>query len=217
MVDFENTSFDSIACLFAKNDEPWIWHIRLAHIHMGHLNKLVSKHLVTGLPDIKFKADKLCDACQKGKQTKTSFKSKQHISTSNPLELIHMDLFGPSRTRSLGGNYYALVLVDDYSRFTLTFFISSKSDTFSVFRKFAKIVENVKDLKIKSIRSDHGVSFKMNLLKSFMNIMVSHIISQPLERHNRMVWLREKIDLWKSWQEQCSMTTLYQNTFGQML
>jgi len=70
MVDFEKTSIDSIACLFAKNDEPWIWHKRLAHIHMGHLNKLVSKHLVTGLPDIKFQQDKLCDACQKGKQVK---------------------------------------------------------------------------------------------------------------------------------------------------
>jgi len=48
MVDFENTSFDSIACLFAKNDEPCIWHKRLAHIHMSHLNKLVSKNLVIG-------------------------------------------------------------------------------------------------------------------------------------------------------------------------
>jgi len=76
IVDFENTSFDFIACLFAKNVEPWIWHKRFAHIHMGHLNKLVSKNLVTGLPDIKFKPDKLCDACQKGKQVKTSFKSK---------------------------------------------------------------------------------------------------------------------------------------------
>jgi len=90
-----------------------------------------------------------------------------------------MDLFGPSRTRSLGGNYYALVLVDDYYRFTWTFFISSKSDTFQVFRKFAKIVQNEKDLKIKSIRSDHGVSFKMNPLKSFVKITASHNFSAP--------------------------------------
>jgi len=180
IVDFENTSFDSIACLFAKNDEPWIWHKRLAHIHMGHLNKLVSKQLVTGLPNIKFKADKLCDACQKGKQVKTSFKSKQHISTSNPLELIHMDLFGPSKTRSLGENYYALVLVDDYSRFTWTFFISSKSDTFSVFRKFAKIVENEKDLKIKSIRSDHGGEFQNDFFEKFCEHHgISHNFSAP--------------------------------------
>ena len=51
------------------------------------------------------------------KQTKVSFKLKKFISTERPLELLHMDLFGPSRTTSLGGNYYALVIVDDFSRF----------------------------------------------------------------------------------------------------
>jgi len=32
--------------------------------------------------------------------------------------MLHMDLFGPSRTMSLGGNLYALVIVDDFSRYT---------------------------------------------------------------------------------------------------
>lgn len=66
---------------------------------------------------------------KKGKQVKTSFNSKQHISTTKPLKLIHMDLFGPFRTKSIGGNYYALVLLDDFSKFTWTFFISSKRYT----------------------------------------------------------------------------------------
>ena len=143
---------------------------------MGHLNKLVSKKLVIGLPDIKFKSDKLCDACQKGKQVKSSFKSKQHISTSNPLELLHMDLFGPSRTRSLGGNFYALGLVDDYSHFTWTFFISCKSDTFSVFRKFAKIVQNEKDF-------DNAVvdAFKLILL-IYNNFSIVKKVVNKIER-----------------------------------
>jgi len=59
----------------------------------------------------------LCEACQKGKQVKDSFQSK-NVSTSKPLELLHIDLFGPSRTMGLGGTYYGLVIVDDYSRFT---------------------------------------------------------------------------------------------------
>ena len=53
-----------------------------------------------------------------------------------------MDLFGPSRTRSIGGNYYALVLVDDYSRYTWTFFVFAKNDTFKVFKKFANVIQN---------------------------------------------------------------------------
>jgi len=67
MVDFNNTSFDSIVCLFAKNEEPWIWHKRLAHIHMSHLNKLVSKELVIRQPKIMFEEERLCDACQEEK------------------------------------------------------------------------------------------------------------------------------------------------------
>jgi len=82
------------------------------------LNKVLSKDLVIGLPKIKFEKDKLCDACQKGKQTRVSFKPKNVVSTSKPLELLHLDLFGPSRTRSLSENYYGFVIVDDFFRFT---------------------------------------------------------------------------------------------------
>ena len=67
-----------------------------------------------------------------------------------------MNLFGPSRTMCFGGNYYALVIVDDYSRFTWTLFINHKSDAFHAFKKLAKLIENKKNLNIASIRSDHG-------------------------------------------------------------
>jgi len=77
-------------------------------------------------------------ACQKGKQVKSSFKIKNVFSSLKPLELLHLDLFGPSRTMSLGGNYYALVIVDDYSRYTWTLFLKSKSDAFSAFKKLAR-------------------------------------------------------------------------------
>jgi len=98
-----------INCLLTKSDETWLWHKRVAHIHM---------HLVIGLPKLKFEKDKVCEACQKGKQTKNSFKQKNFVSTTGPLELLQMDLFGPSRTMSIGDNYYRLVIVDDFSRFT---------------------------------------------------------------------------------------------------
>ncbi len=101
---------------------------------MHHLNKLIANDLVAGLPKLKFEKYHICEACQKGKQTKHSSKLKNMVSTSKPLELLHMDLFGPSRTMSLGGNYYALVVVDDFSRFTWTMFLESKSNAFSAFK-----------------------------------------------------------------------------------
>jgi len=88
-----------------------LWHKRAADIHMQHLNKLISKKLVTGLPKRKFETDKLCVACQKGKQVKSSFHSKNVISTSKPLELLHMDLFGPSRLKSFGRGGIIMLLL----------------------------------------------------------------------------------------------------------
>jgi len=35
----------SIGFLLSKHDESWLWHRRIAHIHMNHLNKLISKVL----------------------------------------------------------------------------------------------------------------------------------------------------------------------------
>jgi len=105
-------------CLISKYDESWLWHRRLAHIHIDHLNKLNSKDLVSGFPKIKFKNIRTCDACQNEKHTRFSFKLKDVISSKNPLDIFHMDLFGPSRIASLGANLYALVIVDDFSRYT---------------------------------------------------------------------------------------------------
>ena len=59
--------------------------------------------MVRGIPNIKFDKDLICDACQLGKQVKSSFKLKDGISTKRPLEMLHIDLFGPTRTQSLGG------------------------------------------------------------------------------------------------------------------
>jgi len=63
----------SLNCLLSRDDESWLWHRRLAHIHMHHLNRIASKDLVIGLPKLKFERNKLCEACQKVKQTKSSF------------------------------------------------------------------------------------------------------------------------------------------------
>jgi len=158
MISLDDVSL-KVKCLVANNNDSWLWHKRFAHIHMEHLNKLVKHDLVIGLPKIKFIKDRLCDACQKGKQTKSTFPSKNVVSTSRPLQLLHMDLFGPSRTRSFGGNLYALVIVDDYSRYTWTFFLVHKSDAFKAFKKYAKQIQNEKSLTIASIRSDHGGEF----------------------------------------------------------
>jgi hypothetical protein len=49
------------------------------------------------------------------------------MSTSRPLELLHMNLFGPTTYASASGNVYYLVIIDDYSRYNCVFFLQEKS------------------------------------------------------------------------------------------
>jgi hypothetical protein len=60
------------------------------------------------------------------------------MSTSRLLEVLHMDLFRPTTYKSLGGNLYYLVIVDDYSRYTWVFFPHDKTEVTACFKKFPK-------------------------------------------------------------------------------
>ncbi|GJW95004.1 putative ribonuclease H-like domain-containing protein [Tanacetum coccineum] len=92
-----------LACLIANatTDESNKWHRRLGHVNFKNLNKLVKGNLVRGLPSKIFQNDHTCVACQKGKQHKASCKAKAVSSISQTLQLLHMDLFGPTSENQL--------------------------------------------------------------------------------------------------------------------
>jgi hypothetical protein len=71
------------------------------------------------------------------------------MTTSRPLELLHMDLFGPVAYFSIGGSKYGLVIVDDFSRFTWVFFLQDKSETQGTLKHFLRRAQNEFELKVK--------------------------------------------------------------------
>ena len=56
----EHESFHELNRLVSKIDDSWIWHRRAAHVNMHHLNHLVKKDLVIGIPKLKFEKNKSC-------------------------------------------------------------------------------------------------------------------------------------------------------------
>ncbi|GJR12907.1 retrovirus-related pol polyprotein from transposon TNT 1-94 [Tanacetum coccineum] len=145
-------------CLTSIDDTSTLWHRRLGHANMRLIQSLSSKELVRNLPKLKFEKH-FCDACNVGKQVHESHKAKNMVSTSKCLELLHMDLFGPSAVQSYGGNFYTLVIVDDYSRYTWTRFLKHKNEAFDHFEILSKKIQNQKGCPIISIRTDHGREF----------------------------------------------------------
>ncbi|GJY67160.1 putative ribonuclease H-like domain-containing protein, partial [Tanacetum coccineum] len=151
-----------LACLIAKAivDESNQWHRRLGHVNFKNLNKLVKGNLVRGLPSKIFQNDHTCVACQKGKQHKASCKAKSVSSISQPLQLLHMDLFGPTSVRSINHKTYCLVITDDFSRFSWVFFLRTKDETSGILKDFIRQIENQLNKKVKTIRCDNGTEFK---------------------------------------------------------
>jgi hypothetical protein len=131
LVNFSATNASLNTCLFTESSKGWLWHRRLAHVGMNQLKKLMKQDFVIGLNnDIIFEKNNLCSACHAGKQVGNTHPTKSVMSTSRPLELLHMDLFGPTTYRKIGGNSYDLVVVDDYSRYTWVLFLCDKSHDF---------------------------------------------------------------------------------------
>ncbi|GJV13153.1 putative ribonuclease H-like domain-containing protein [Tanacetum coccineum] len=151
-----------LACLIAKatTDESNLWHRRLGHVNFKNLNRLVKGNLVRGLPTKLFQNDHTCVACQKGKQHKASCKAKLVSSISHTLQLLHMDLFGPTSVRSINHKTYCLVITDDFSRFSWTFFLRTKDETSAILKDFIRQIENQLNQKVKIIRCDNGTEFK---------------------------------------------------------
>ncbi|GJX40605.1 putative ribonuclease H-like domain-containing protein [Tanacetum coccineum] len=152
-----------VKCLLAKAslDESTQWHRRMAHVNFKNMNKLAKHGLVNGLPSKLFTNEHNCVACNKGKQHKASYKAITAVSSiSEPLQLLHMDLFGPTSIRSIGHKSYSLVVTDDFSRFSWVFFLGSKDETFYILRDFITFVENQLTKKVKAIRCDNGTEFK---------------------------------------------------------
>ena len=119
---------------------------------------------------------------------------KNIMTTRRPLELLHMDLFGPNSYKSLGGNSFGLVIVDDFSRFTWVFFLDDKLQVQKIFKNFAKKAQNQFEVKIKKVRSNNGTEFKNANVDTFLDEeWISHEFSATytpqqkgvIERKNR--------------------------------
>ena len=107
-----------IVCNSIRLPNEDLWHQRMGHASYKHLS-IVSRHeSVLRIPKLSRMSNVVCGPCQLGKQTKAKHPSTQTSTTSRPLELLHLDLMGPTRTEFLGGKRYIMVMVDDLTRYT---------------------------------------------------------------------------------------------------
>nr|GFC98890.1 retrovirus-related Pol polyprotein from transposon TNT 1-94 [Tanacetum cinerariifolium] len=123
--------------------------------------------IVVGLPKLKFVKYHLCSSCELRKGKRKSFHSKLTPSSKRRLHLLHMDLYGPMRVASINGKRYVLVIVDDYSRYTWTYFLRSKDETPEVLIDFLRLVQRGLQAQVRVVRTDKGTEFMNQTLHAY--------------------------------------------------
>ena len=119
-----------------------------------------------------------------------------HQWTERPGELLHMDTFGPSQVRSVGGKWYVLVIVYDFSCYSSVYFLESKDEVFQHFWSLALRLFKELPGALRAIRSDNGTKFRNSSFRDFCHEMVLSINSLHLVCPIKMVWLKGRIETW---------------------
>ncbi|GJX87105.1 retrovirus-related pol polyprotein from transposon TNT 1-94 [Tanacetum coccineum] len=181
-ISLQETSSPTPICFMAKASptQAWLWHRRLSHLNFDYNNLLLKKDIVIGLPKLKYVKDQLCSSCKLSKAKRSSFKTKVVPSLKGRLNLLHMDLCGPMYVASINGNKYILVIVDDYSRCTLTLFLRSKDKTPEVLKDFLKMIQRNLQAQVITIRTDKGTKFLNKTLHAYVKEEgIEHQTSTP--------------------------------------
>lgn len=103
-----------IYCNLGFKTDADLWHRRLGHPSLKILSKVRD---YIGLDDVELRYLNFCNNCPMAKMTKLPFQYS-HINTSCPLEILYIDLWGPSPTLSKKNFRFFATIVDNKTRYT---------------------------------------------------------------------------------------------------
>ena len=129
-----------------------VWHKRLGHAPID----IIRRH--ESLKNLRSTSHSHCTVCPLAKHTKLPFPVSSHMS-KNVFELLHCDVWGPYRVPTHNNKRYFVTIVDDFSRYTWIYLVTSKADTVVVLKHFLLQVQNVYSTKVKILRTDNGCEF----------------------------------------------------------
>ncbi|CAI7871922.1 unnamed protein product [Closterium sp. NIES-53] len=116
-------------CLLSH--QTLLWHHCLGHPSLPHLRGMHSRLLVSALPrslpPLPPSPAPPCLPCVEGRQ-RAAPHSSSFPPTTAPLQTLYMHVWGPGRVNGQGRERYFLLVVDDYTRYTMVFSLRSKGE-----------------------------------------------------------------------------------------
>ncbi|CAI7900860.1 unnamed protein product [Closterium sp. NIES-53] len=153
-----------------------LWHHRLGHPSLPRLRGMASRILISGhprsLPPLPPGPAPTCVPCVEGRQ-RAAPHSSEFPPTEAPLQTLLMDVWGPARVHGQGRECYFLLVVDDYSRYTIVFPLRSKGEVTEVLIDWIRAARLQlrerfgSDFPVLRLHSDRGGEFSSDLLRAF--------------------------------------------------
>lgn len=154
------------------------WHRKLGHVNYQDLKIARKRELLQGL-DFNINSNiPECEVCIQGKMTRLPFPKRDHERSTEVLNIIYSDVFGPVQIESNGGARYFVTFIDDFSRYCQVYFLAHKNEVFEKFQEFKNEVEKSTGKKIKYLQSDNEVSEYCN--RNFDKYLKEHGIQRRL-------------------------------------
>ncbi|KAK2380773.1 putative mitochondrial protein [Trifolium repens] len=163
------TGFESQGLYYLHNQSSTICGVSaspdIIHRRLGHpsLDKL--KVLIPHLSHLK---SLNCESCQLGKHVRASFPSSANKRSMSPFDIVHSDVWGPSRVPSNLGYRYYVTFIDDFSRCTWITLLKDRSQLFGAFQTFCSEIRNQFGKTIRILRSDNAKEYFSTPFNSFM-------------------------------------------------
>lgn len=143
------------------------WHRRFGHRDWAAIERINKEELGTGVKVSDCGLRLQCECCMQGKAARAPFPAVTERKSTKVLDIVHTDVCGPIQTATPSGNRYVMHIIDDYSRFTVTYLMKHKSEAAQNIIDYVRWVENIFGRKPGSVRSDGGGEFDNKELRKF--------------------------------------------------
>ncbi|GJS73377.1 pol polyprotein [Tanacetum coccineum] len=142
-----------------------VWHDRLGHLNFNPMRRLIK---FNSIPNFHIDSKYKCKTCVEAKLTRSSFKSVKR--KTEPLDMIHTDIYDLKSLPTKGGNKYFITFIDDCTKYCYVYLLKSKDEAIDKFFLYKTDVENQLGRKIKVVRSDKGGEY----MSPFANLCAEH-------------------------------------------
>jgi transposase InsO family protein len=141
--------------------------VMLLHCRLGHISFDVMRKMFPYEMSKVNKQRLVCDACEFGKHTRTSYVIRG-LRSESPFMLVHSDVW-TSPVVSVSGVKYFVTFIDCYSRMTWLYLMKHKNEVLDCFKDFCACVKNQFNTHVRIIRSDNGTEYVNTKFKSFLS------------------------------------------------